>query len=145
MKFSFVGTEHLLLAILLESSCAASGILRSLNVNPDQIRHQILQEIDAGFLADEAGTPKKNPSAAAPEQTHQEIPLNALNAFGRNMTDIAAKGGLDPVIGRKNEIDRVLQILCRRTKNNPVLIGEAGVGKTASLCHCGRCACMHRV
>ena len=131
MKFSFVGTEHLLLAILLESSCAASGILRSLNVNPDQIRHQILQEIDAGFLADESGTPKKNPSAAVPEQPHQEIPLNALNAFGRNMTDIAAKGGLDPVIGRKNEIDRVLQILCRRTKNNPVLIGEAGVGKTA--------------
>ena len=130
MKFSFVGTEHLLLAILLEHSCAASGILRSLNVNPDQIRQLILQEIDAGFLADEIPAQKKTPGTPA-EPASQDVPLNALNAFGRNMTEIAARGGLDPVIGRKNEIDRVLQILCRRTKNNPVLIGEAGVGKTA--------------
>ena len=130
MKFSFVGTEHLLLAILLEHSCAASGILRSLNVNPDQIRQLILQEIDAGFLADEIPAQKKTPGTPA-ESASQDVPLNALNAFGRNMTEIAARGGLDPVIGRKNEIDRVLQILCRRTKNNPVLIGEAGVGKTA--------------
>ena len=132
MKFSYAGTEHLLLAILIESSCAASGILRSLNVNPDQIRQQILRDIDATFLADEAKPSQNNNSAApASEQPRQEVPLNALNAFGRNMTEIAARGGLDPVIGRKNEIDRVLQILCRRTKNNPVLIGEAGVGKTA--------------
>ncbi|MBE6405742.1 MAG: ATP-dependent Clp protease ATP-binding subunit [Lentisphaerae bacterium] len=131
MKFSFAGTEHLLLAILLESSCAASGILRSLNVNPDKVRNQILQEIDASFLADESAQSEDHSPESKAESKQQEIPLNALNAFGRNMTDIAAKGGLDPVIGRKNEIDRVLQILCRRTKNNPVLIGEAGVGKTA--------------
>ena len=59
--------------------------------------------------------------------------LPALNAFGRNLTELAKKGLLDPVIGRQNEIERVIQILCRRTKNNPVLIGEAGVGKTAIL------------
>ena len=131
MKFSFVGTEHLLLAVLMESSCAGSQILRSLNVNPDQVRQKILQEIDAGFIPDDSSRPDDSDFSGNTENQRQEVPLNALNAFGRNMTEIAAKGGLDPVIGRKNEIDRVLQILCRRTKNNPVLIGEAGVGKTA--------------
>ena len=131
MKFSFVGTEHLFLAVLLETGCAASGILRSLNIDPRVVRKRILSEIDASFLGDEAENEAEEQNPDEIKQVNHEMPLNALNAFGRNMTEIAARGGLDPVIGRKREIDRVLQILCRRTKNNPVLIGEAGVGKTA--------------
>ena len=73
-----------------------------------------------------AGTPEK----PAPEKKG-EVKTPALKAFGRDLTDIARKGEMDPVIGRKSEIERVIQILCRRTKNNPVLLGEAGVGKTA--------------
>ena len=133
MKISFVGTEHLLLALLLESSCAGSQILRSLNVDPERVKEKILREMDAGYLPDDINKDTA-PSHSAGEQNKQNntgASLNALNAFGRNMTEIASRGKLDPVIGRKNEIDRVIQILCRRTKNNPVLIGEAGVGKTA--------------
>ena len=131
MKFSFVGTEHLLLALLLESSSEASRLLRALNVDPANVREKILREIDANFLPDDLDEREPQPGKKSAEPKRSSVSLNALNTFGRNMTEIAANGELDPVIGRKNEIDRVIQILCRRTKNNPVLIGEAGVGKTA--------------
>src|SRR5207245_639818 len=89
----------------------------------------ILKELDPNFAASEEGA-SEGSDKPAPEKKG-EIKTPALKAFGRDLTEIARKGEMDPVIGRKNEIERVIQILCRRTKNNPVLLGEAGVGKTA--------------
>jgi ATP-dependent Clp protease ATP-binding subunit ClpC len=97
-----------------------------------------LKELDPNFAAQTGGeepppgepAAEKQPAAAAGEKKG-EVKTPALKAFGRDLTEIARKGDMDPVIGRKSEIERVIQILCRRTKNNPVLLGEAGVGKTA--------------
>ncbi len=141
MNYNFVGTEHLLLAILREGESAAARILQNLNVNLDEVRQTVIKTLDSDYLPENNDDQPESPNAPQSSQgggsggAAQSGPegLNALNAFGRNLTDLAAKGELDPVIGRKDEIERVIQILCRRTKNNPVLIGEAGVGKTAIL------------
>ena len=139
MNYNFVGTEHLLLAILREGESAAARILQNLNVNLEEVRQAVIKTLDSDYLPenndDQPEPPNIPPASGGPGNAPQpgSEGLNALNAFGRNLTDLAARGELDPVIGRKDEIERVIQVLCRRTKNNPVLIGEAGVGKTAIL------------
>ena len=136
MNYNFIGTEHLLLAILREGESSAARILANLNIHPDAVASAVTQALDPNYLpegSDEMppnSNPAQGPANAAPA-ANGELP--ALNTFGRNLTELAAKGELDPVIGRTEELERVIQILCRRTKNNPVLIGEAGVGKTAIL------------
>lgn len=132
MNYNFIGTEHLLLALLHEGESAAAKVLRSMNIDAETIRKEVIRALDSDYLPepDEEDTPNASGTGNGENQNPE---LNALNAFGRNLTEMATKGELDPVIGRKNEIERVIQVLCRRTKNNPVLIGEAGVGKTAIL------------
>src|SRR5436189_93102 len=126
---NFVGTEHILLGLLREGDGVAARVLKNLDVDIEQTRQEILKELDPNFQASEDAPPGETPEKS-PEKKG-EVKTPALKAFGRDLTDIARKGEMDPVIGRKNEIERVIQILCRRTKNNPVLLGEAGVGKTA--------------
>ncbi len=140
MNYNFIGTEHLLLALLREGESQAARILLNLDVNFDEVRRAILKTLDSDYLPDgeDAAESQNGPgipqqSGGVPQGNGAPDGLPALNAFGRNLTDLAARGELDPVIGRAAEIERVIQVLCRRTKNNPVLIGEAGVGKTAIL------------
>jgi ATP-dependent Clp protease ATP-binding subunit ClpC len=128
MNYNYIGTEHLLLGILKEGESVAASALRNLNVNIDVVRKEILLALDPNFLPSDGDN---GLIGMAQKKNQTEKSLNTLCAFGRNLTELAQRGELDPVIGRKNEIERVIQILCRRTKNNPVLIGEAGVGKTA--------------
>src|SRR5947209_13791126 len=131
LNHTYVGTEHILLGLLREGDGVAARVLKNLDVDIEQTRQEILKELDPNFAAQqEESASGETPEKPAPEKKG-EIKTPALKAFGRDLTDIARKGEMDPVIGRKNEIERVIQILCRRTKNNPVLLGEAGVGKTA--------------
>jgi len=131
LNHSYVGTEHILLGLLREGEGVAARVLKSLEVDIERTRQEILRELDPQFSGEggeEASAP--SPRGGGPEEK-KEVKTPALKAFGRDLTELARKGELDPVVGRKMEIRRVTQILCRRTKNNPVLIGEAGVGKTA--------------
>ena len=126
LNHSYVGTEHILLGLLREGEGVAARVLKSLEVDIERTRNEILKELDPNF------TPPEAEEGGAPESgSRKDVKTPALRAFGRDLTELAKKGELDPVIGRRNEIERVIQVLCRRTKNNPVLIGEAGVGKTA--------------
>jgi ATP-dependent Clp protease ATP-binding subunit ClpC len=125
LNHSYVGTEHILLGLLREGEGVAARVLKSLEVDIERTRNEILKELDPNF------TPPESESESPQEGNKKDVKTPALRAFGRDLTELAKKGELDPVIGRKNEIERVIQILCRRTKNNPVLLGEAGVGKTA--------------
>jgi ATP-dependent Clp protease ATP-binding subunit ClpC len=135
LNHTYVGTEHLLLGLLREGDGVAAKVLRALDVDIEQCRQEILKELDPNFAAQagEEQPPGESPAEKQVGATEKkgEVKTPALKAFGRDLTEIARKGDMDPVIGRKNEIERVIQILCRRTKNNPVLLGEAGVGKTA--------------
>jgi len=129
LNHTYVGTEHILLGLLREGDGVAARVLKNLDVDIEQARQEILKELDPNFAAQDeqsAGEGQEKPT-----EKKGEVKTPALKAFGRDLTEIARKGEMDPVIGRKNEIERVIQILCRRTKNNPVLLGEAGVGKTA--------------
>jgi len=130
MNYNFIGTEHLLLALMREGESAASKILANMKIDINEVRRQVIRALDSDYLPEAEGMDVQNESS---NNTKVSDNLPALNAFGRNLTELGKKGMLDPVIGRQNEIERVIQILCRRTKNNPVLIGEAGVGKTAIL------------
>src|ERR1700745_197184 len=123
LNHSYVGTEHILLGLLREGEGVAARVLKSLELDIERTRNEILKELDPNF------TPSESEQEGEPAKKDVKTP--ALRAFGRDLTELARKGELDPVIGRRNEIERVIQVLCRRTKNNPVLIGEAGVGKTA--------------
>jgi ATP-dependent Clp protease ATP-binding subunit ClpC len=132
LNHSYVGTEHILLGLLREGEGVAARVLKSLDVDVDRCRNEILSELDPNFASSE----EKESSVVGgdgdePEEKGKDVKTPALKAFGRDLTDLAKKGELDPVVGRASEIRRVTQVLCRRTKNNPVLIGEAGVGKTA--------------
>ena len=130
LNHSYVGTEHILLGLLREGEGVAARVLKSLDVDVERCRNEILSELDPNFSSIEESEASVVGSGATEEKgKDQKTP--ALKAFGRDLTEIAKKGEMDPVIGRENEIRRVTQVLCRRTKNNPVLIGEAGVGKTA--------------
>src|SRR5579872_1296113 len=131
LNHTYVGTEHILLGLLREGDGVAARVLKNLDIDIEQTRQEILKELDPNFAAQEEQPPGEGSEKPAPAEKKGEVKTPALKAFGRDLTEIARKGDMDPVIGRKNEIERVIQILCRRTKNNPVLLGEAGVGKTA--------------
>ena len=131
LSHNYIGTEHLLLGILREGEGVAAQILRELGVDIETCRKQILAELDLNFVGDTPDHADDDASQAASSPEGRPEKQSALRAFGRDLTELARQGKLDPVIGRSNEIMRVVQILCRRTKNNPVLVGEAGVGKTA--------------
>ena len=134
LNHTYVGTEHILLGLLREGDGVAAKVLKNLDVDIEQCRQEILKELDPNFSGDESAVPPEaaqGEKAASGSEKKGDVKTPALKAFGRDLTEIARKGDMDPVIGRKNEIERVIQILCRRTKNNPVLLGEAGVGKTA--------------
>jgi ATP-dependent Clp protease ATP-binding subunit ClpC len=138
LNHSYVGTEHILLGLLREGEGVAARVLKSLDVDIERTRNEILRELDPQFSGgDPGGGVEDSPTggipqrSGAPVEDKKEVKTPALKAFGRDLTELARKGEMDPVVGRKPEIRRVIQILCRRTKNNPVLIGEAGVGKTA--------------
>ena len=138
LNHSYVGTEHILLGLLREGEGVAAQVLRNLDINLDKARNEILRELDPNFSSaegdEEGGEEEESESPGqpvSPGRPQKESKTPALKAFGRDLTELASRNELDPVIGRSEEIARVIQILCRRTKNNPVLIGEAGVGKTA--------------
>ncbi len=143
LNHSYVGTEHILLGLLREGEGVAARVLKSLDIDIERTRNEILRELDPQFSGGEAGgggggeeasaggPARGGGSGAGGPEDKKEVKTPALKAFGRDLTELARKSEMDPVVGRKNEIRRVIQILCRRTKNNPVLIGEAGVGKTA--------------
>src|ERR1700732_537065 len=124
LNHNYVGTENLLLGLLREQEGVAAQVLMNLNLKLEEVREEVLNLLghgmDAGGESERGATSKGNKSKTP-----------ALDSFGRDLTDLARQGKLDPVIGRANEIERVIQILSRRTKNNPALIGEPGVGKTA--------------
>ena len=118
---NYIGTEHILLGLIREGESVASQVLLNLGLDLDRVRNEVLNVLGAvtpGFGQQPQAAPGKPRTPA-------------LDAFGRDITQAAQEGKLDPVINRKNEIERIIQILSRRTKNNPVLLGEAGVGKTA--------------
>src|SRR5882757_5956188 len=143
LNHSYVGTEHILLGLLREGEGVAARVLKTLEVDSERTRNEILRELDPQFSSGQGGdapSASAGGSAAgggeevAPRSEggdKKEVKTPALKAFGRDLTELARKGEMDPVVGRQKEISRVIQILCRRTKNNPVLVGEAGVGKTA--------------
>ena len=137
LNHSYVGTEHILLGLLREGEGVAAQVLKSLEIDIERTRNEILKELDPNFTPQEhesdedAFQESVGPAEPRSRPGSKESKTPALKAFGRDLTELATKGEMDPVIGRADEIERVIQILCRRTKNNPVLIGEAGVGKTA--------------
>src|SRR6187399_3061008 len=124
LNHNYVGTEHLLLGLLREHDGVAAQVLMNLGLKLEEVREEVLNLLGAGVESEEPQQEKQ-----AGSKGKSKTP--ALDSFGRDLTELAKEGQLDPVIGRKNEIERVIQILCRRQKNNPVLLGEAGVGKTA--------------
>ena len=127
---NYIGTEHILLGLIKEGEGVASQVLLNLGLDTDKVRGEIVEILGSatpGFTG--GGGAPHGPGYSAGAKASSKSP--ALEAFGRNLTLLARDNKLDPVIGRQNEIERVIQILSRRTKNNPVLLGEAGVGKTA--------------
>jgi ATP-dependent Clp protease ATP-binding subunit ClpC len=137
LKHTYIGTEHILLGLMRESEGVAAKVLESLNLNLDKIKKEIMKEIDPNFDSykdSESGSTSTGGWSEQPTSSttnKKEVKTPSLQMFGKDLTEAARKGEFDPVVGRENEIERVIQVLCRRTKNNPVLIGEAGVGKTA--------------
>ncbi len=125
LNHNYVGTEHLLLGLLREHDGVAAQVLMNLGLKLDEVREEVLNLLGAGVGSEEEQQPQERQRRPNASKTP------ALDSFGRDLIELAKEGQLDPVIGRKNEIERVVQILCRRQKNNPVLLGEAGVGKTA--------------
>ncbi|MDO5553543.1 MAG: ATP-dependent Clp protease ATP-binding subunit [Planctomycetia bacterium] len=135
LNHNYVGTEHLLLGLLREPEGIAAQVLMNLGIQLEDVRQEMLNLLRDPNSADEPA-PRPNPtinvvSNEQPERRPGRSKTPALDSFGRDLTELARQKKLDPVIGRGNEIERAIQILCRRTKNNPVLLGEAGVGKTA--------------
>jgi ATP-dependent Clp protease ATP-binding subunit ClpC len=116
---NYIGTEHLLLGLVREGEGIAAGVLESLGVNLDKVRHEVIRVLS------------QSSSAGPATETKRASKTPTVDQLGINLTDAVRAGKIDPVIGREKEIERVIQILSRRTKNNPALIGEPGVGKTA--------------
>ena len=129
LNYHYIGTEHLLLGLLKEGEGIAAQVLRSLNIDVDSIRGEIMKALDPNYIPAETKAEASH-TAGAPAAA-AKASMENLKTYGRDLTEMARETKLDPVIGRSNEIERIVQILCRRNKNNPVLIGEAGVGKTA--------------
>ncbi|GAA4717296.1 ATP-dependent Clp protease ATP-binding subunit [Isoptericola chiayiensis] len=120
---NYIGTEHILLGLIREGEGVAAQVLTKMGADLNKVRQQVIQLL--------SGYQGKEPVSAGGPQEGQPSGSAVLDQFGRNLTQAAREGKLDPVIGRKQEVERVMQVLSRRTKNNPVLIGEPGVGKTA--------------
>lgn len=142
LNHNYVGTEHLLLALLRQTDGVAAQVLENLNVNLKEVRKEVLKELETFNLQlpPMGATPPANPNTSRNSPTGERSPASsssagdkmpALRAYGHDLTEMCREGKMDPVIGRKEEVERLILILCRRRKNNPVLIGEAGVGKTA--------------
>src|SRR6476619_4892819 len=130
LNHNYIGTEHLLLGLIREGEGVAAQVLVKLGADLNKVRQQVIQLL-AGY---QGGQGEKAGAGVGQGQGQAEgTPAGSLvlDQFGRNLTQAARDGKLDPVIGREKEIERVMQVLSRRTKNNPVLIGEPGVGKTA--------------
>lgn len=130
LNHNYVGTEHILLGLLRETEGIAAQVLMNLGLKLENVRQEVLNLLGAGVDTTYQSMGMKMPPAGQAAQK-QKSKTPALDSFGRDLTELAVQDELDPVIGRSNEIERLIQILCRRTKNNPVLLGEAGVGKTA--------------
>src|ERR1700712_5333702 len=133
LTHNYVGTEHLLLGLLREQEGVAAQVLMNLGLKLEDVREEVLNLLGHNPMATEEGGSGTGGGAGGGERQagKGKSKTPALDSFGRDLTELAKQGKLDPVIGRANEIERVIQILSRRTKNNPVLLGEAGVGKTA--------------
>jgi ATP-dependent Clp protease ATP-binding subunit ClpC len=133
LNHNYVGTEHILLGLLREQEGVAAQVLMNLGLKLEEVREEVLNLLGHGIEAGEEGgrTPAGGGTASAEAGKSSKSKTPALDSFGRDLTELARQGKLDPVIGREKEIERAIQVLCRRTKNNPVLLGEAGVGKTA--------------
>ena len=134
LNHNYVGTEHILLGLLREQEGVAAQVLMNLGLKLEEVREEVLNLLGHGIEGAEGserpgGLPGAPAGEAPPRAGKSKTP--ALDSFGRDLTELARQGKLDPVIGREKEIERTMQILGRRTKNNPVLLGEAGVGKTA--------------
>ena len=140
LNHNYVGTEHILLGLLREQDGVAAQVLMNLGLKLEDVREEVLNLLGHGIDSSdgerggrEAGASSSggssSESGSSTKGSKSKTP--ALDSFGRDLTELARQGKLDPVIGREREIERATQILCRRTKNNPVLLGEAGVGKTA--------------
>ncbi len=138
---NYVGTEHILLGLLREQEGVAAQVLMNLGLKLEDVREEVLSLLGHGLESGEGGGERGGVerggsgagegAASGGGKSSSKSKTPALDSFGRDLTELARQGKLDPVIGREAEIERAIQILCRRTKNNPVLIGEAGVGKTA--------------
>lgn len=136
LNHNYVGTEHLLLALLRQTDGVATQILENLNINLKEVRKEVLKELETFNLqlppigmSGSPGSPRQEKTSSSHAPGSEKLP--ALRAYGHDLTEKCREGKLDPVIGRSHEVERLILILCRRRKNNPVLIGEAGVGKTA--------------
>ncbi len=126
---NYIGTEHLLLGLIKENEGIAAQVLMNLSIKLEDVREEVLDFLGADNSEEEEE--ESTLSEENPGHTTSKSKTPALDSFGRDLTELASEGKLDVVIGRANEIERVIQILSRRTKNNPVLLGEPGVGKTA--------------
>ncbi|XZE35899.1 ATP-dependent Clp protease ATP-binding subunit [Pirellulaceae bacterium SH501] len=135
LNHNYVGTEHILLGLLREQEGVAAQVLMNLGMKLDDVREEVLNLLGHGMesaeVGERGGREGNNPSEPGASSKGGKSKTPALDSFGRDLTELARQGKLDPVIGREREIERATQVLCRRTKNNPVLLGEAGVGKTA--------------
>ncbi|MDB2613717.1 ATP-dependent Clp protease ATP-binding subunit [Chlamydiales bacterium] len=139
LNHNYVGTEHLLLGLLRQADGVAAQVLENLNVNLKEVRKEVLKELE-NFnlqlppLGSPGAPPPPSSSKSSYERSHGangSDKMPALKAYGHDLTEMCREGKMDPVIGRNEEVERLILILCRRRKNNPVLVGEAGVGKTA--------------
>jgi ATP-dependent Clp protease ATP-binding subunit ClpC len=132
LSHSFISTEHLLLGLIRQGDGVAIDVLRQLGLTPERIRRETLRAVQAEQQNESTGKPQSGSQPAASAVPKKERPKTpALDQLATDLTGLAEQGKLDPVIGRESEIERVIQVLARRTKNNPCLIGEPGVGKTA--------------
>jgi len=135
LNHSYVGTEHILLGLLREQEGVAAQVLMNLGLKLEEVREEVLNLLGHGLegaeVGERGGRSGEGGESSSGSSKSGKSKTPALDSFGRDLTELAKKGELDPVIGRSREIERAIQILCRRTKNNPVLLGEAGVGKTA--------------
>ncbi len=131
LNHNYVGTEHILLGLLREHDGVAAQVLMNLGLKLEDVREEVLNLLGAGAETDSEMAVGGHAESSSSSKPKGKSKTPALDSFGRDLTQLAIDGQLDPVIGRSHEIERLTQILCRRTKNNPVLLGEAGVGKTA--------------
>ena len=128
---NYIGTEHLLLGLIREGEGVAAQVLQQLGAELQKVRQSVIQLLSGPGSSEEQPSGASGSPAGSGGRESSSTGSTVLDQFGRNLTQMAREGKLDPVIGRSTEIDRVMQVLSRRTKNNPVLIGEPGVGKTA--------------